>query len=173
MLEPTRSPEGDGSGPDIRHRIGSAVAAVADLVSTRVEILREEAAQKAAQLGRGLGALAAAVVTGWIAMLLLAALLVALFTLLFGHLWAGILATLVLYGGAAAGAAVFGWKSLSKVRPLDFPVTRAELSKDWEALADRFRGNEEDLASGGPPSSTSPGESSVDDIEARYRAESE
>jgi uncharacterized membrane protein YqjE len=165
--------------PGYRERLRDVFSAAGDLLSTRAEIFGEEAAEKAGHLGRSVAAFAAALVTGWLTMLLLAALLVALFTLLFGQLWAGILATLVLYGGACATAAVLGWKAFTRVRPMDFPVTRAEIARDWQAVSRSLQTESEETAlsekarppvsfSGKPVSGFS-----GDDVEARFRAGSE
>jgi Putative Actinobacterial Holin-X, holin superfamily III len=163
----------DGGEPSFRQRLRSALEATGSLLSTRAEIFREEASQKAAYLTRGLGGIFLALVIGWIAMLLLAALACALFALLFGRVWAGILAALVLYGGACAAAAYFGVKALSKVRPFDFPVTKSEARKDWEMLWDRICPDEE-ISTGPEMPSPRPSESvGADDVEARFRAGSE
>lgn len=168
MSEASRIPEEDGAEPGIRERFAAALTKIGSLLSTRLEILAEEASQKASLLGRGLGSLALALVAGWIAVLLLAALLVTLFTLLFGHAWAGVLATFLLYAGAAAAAGLWGVKALSRVKPLDFPVTREELRKDWEALSSRHP--EEPRASSALRPGERPESSSIDDVEARFRA---
>jgi hypothetical protein len=181
MFEPEERAAPEPVAPGYRERLRDALSAAQDLFSTRAEIFGQEAAEKAGYLGRGLAAFAAALVTGWLAMLLLAALLVALFTLLFGQVWAGILATLVLYGGACAAAVVFGWKALTKVRPLDFPVTSAELARDWEAVSRSLQMESEETVSGdgGPPRASDPGrprpntEYSADDVEARFRERAE
>ncbi|HTD52502.1 MAG TPA: phage holin family protein [Thermoanaerobaculia bacterium] len=175
MFEPEEKAGAEPEAPGYRERLRDAFSAAQDLFSTRAEIFGQEAAEKAGYLGRGLAAFAAALVAGWLAMLLLAALLVALFTLLFGQVWAGILATLVLYGGACAAAVVFGWKALSKVRPLDFPVTGAELARDWDAVSRSLQAESEEAVSGdgGRPRAPDRGgphpEYSADDVEARYR----
>ena len=177
MSEAPRAPgnDSDGDEPGYRERLRSALSSAADLLSTRAEIFGEEASQKAVYLGRGLGGFAVALATGSIAMLLLAALVAALFALLFGSTWAGILAALVLYAGAAAAGGFFGWKALRRVRPFDFPVTRAELRKDWEMLRSGFDRGEENKTA--PDGSASPRSSSslppLDDVEARFRAGSE
>jgi len=177
MFEPEERAVPEPEAPGYRERLRDALSAAQDLLSTRAEIFGQEAAEKAGYLGRGLAAFAAALVTGWLAMLLLAALLVALFTLLFGQVWAGILAVLVLYGGACAAAVVFGWKALTRVRPLDFPVTSAELARDWEAVSRSLQMESEETVSGdgGPPRAPDPArprpntDYSADDVEARFR----
>jgi len=177
MFEPEEGAASEPQEPGYRERLRDALSAARDLFSTRAEIFGQEASEKAGYLGRGLAAFAAALLTGWLAMLLLAALLVALFTLLFGQVWAGILATLVLYGGACAAAIVFGWKSLTKVRPLDFPVTSAELARDWEAVSRSLQTESEEALSGDGGRPRGPGSArvrpqsgySADDVEARFR----
>jgi hypothetical protein len=177
MFEPEEKDALEQGTPGYRERLRDALSAARDLLSTRAEIFGQEAAGKAGYLGRGLAAFAAALVTGWLAMLLLAALLVALFTLLFGQVWAGILATLFLYGGACTAAVVFGWKALTKVRPLDFPVTSAELTRDWEAVSRSLQKESEEVLSGDGGRPRAPDsararphtENSADDVEARFR----
>ena len=174
MSEAPGIPGSDGDEPGYRERLRLALAAAADLFSTRAEILGEEASQKAVHLCRGLGGLAVAVATGSIALLLLAALIAALLALLFGSTWAGILAALLLYAGAAAAGGFFGWRALRRVRPFDFPVTRAELRKDWETLRRSLDpGQESEAAPGDPASLSSSSLPALDDVEARFRAGSE
>ena len=135
------------------------------LLATRAGIFREEIAQKGEQLGRGCAGVAVALFFGWIALLLLTAFVAVLLSRLFGSAIAGIGVTLLLYGGIAAGGALFAGKAFSRIRPLDFPVTAAELAKDWSAVK----------ASALPPaeSSATGGDVPAEDLEARFRAGSE
>jgi len=178
MFEPQdRSTPGEEE-PGIREKLSEAISAAGDLLSTRVEIFGQEASKKAGHLARGLAGLAVALFLICLGILLFTALLVSLFTLLFGQLWAGILATLVLYGAGCAAAAAFGWKALTKVRPFEFPVTGAELARDWEAVTRAVQGEPDEIAmtEGAAPTgslSRGPVVTSADDMEARFRAGSE
>lgn len=145
--------------PGLRERIGNAWIAAGELLATRREIFGAEVSVQATLLARGAAAFALALALCLIALLLLTALLASLFALLFGSAWAGILATLVLYLIGIAGAAFFGWKSLSKLR-FDFPATQRGLAEDWAAVR----------AALAPPSGDDEGEI---DVEQRFRAGSE
>ncbi len=172
MSESARGPDEEGSAPRLRDRIGAILQGTGDLLSTRAEIFRAEASDKAAHLARGLGSFALAAALAFMTTFLLTALLVALFTLLFGRVWAGILATFVLYVAASAGAAALGWKALSKVRPFDFPVTGEELRKDWQVL-ERSVGGDDGLDAGAGEHPRPERSTPVGDFEARFRAGSE
>lgn len=121
--------------PGIVDRLRAAWVSARALLSTRGEIFREELAQQAAVFGRGAAALAVALVLALFAILVLTALVVSLFALLLGSVWAGLLATLVLFLAAAAGLAIYGVKTLSKLE-LDFPTTRRGVSEDMAAVRD-------------------------------------
>jgi len=151
--------EKDERAPGFRERLANAWAAARDLVATRREIYGAELSQKLGLLARGAIGFGVALVLSLIAVLLLTALVASLFAMLFGSAWAGILATLVLYLLAIAGAALFGWRSLSKLR-LDFPATRHGLEEDWAAVR---------AALAPPPADTD----SEIDIEQRFRSGSE
>ncbi len=180
MFDRARGGADGPQAPGLRDRLGAALAVAADLFSTRVEIFGAEASEKAAHLARGLAAFAIAVAAAFMTTFLMTALLVSLFTLLFGRVWAGILATFLLYLAAVAAAAWLGWKALSKVRPLDFPITRNELRKDWEALSRSVEApvppgdaEERPAAPGAQRVRPVDSPSAVDDFEARFRAGSE
>jgi uncharacterized membrane protein YqjE len=173
MSDPAPGPLQEPPAPRLRERVGAALQAAGDLLATRMEIFREEAGDKGAHLARGIGAFVVAAALAFMTTFLTTALLVALFTLLFGRLWAGILATLVLFVAAAAAAVMLGWKALSKVRPFDFPVTGGELAKDWEALQRATFGDDEPEDFAAPVAAESLRPTPIDDVEARFRAGSE
>jgi hypothetical protein len=151
-------------------RLTDLLEAGKKLLSTRTAILGEELGVKAGILGRGLGGLFLAAAFGGLALLLFTAWIAALFTKLLGGPVAGILAAFVLYLAVAAAAAVYGVKSLSRVKPFEFPATSGELRKDWEAL----RASAAPEPTPGEPSEPPPGSPPTeDDLEARYRAGSE
>lgn len=133
--------------PGWRDRIASATRAARALFATRAAIFREELAEKGALLGRTAVGLSIAAVFGVLALLLLTALVAALFARLFGGPIAGIAAAFVLYLAVAGGAGYFGWKSLSRVRPFDFPVTRNEIRRDLDALREDAPSSDEGPAS--------------------------
>jgi uncharacterized membrane protein YqjE len=133
MSELERVGSGNGAGPSFGARLDRLVSSVAELFSTRTEIFGKELSEKASHLVRGTVAAVAAAILGFLAFLLLAVLVAAFFAALFGSAWAGALAALVLYGGAAAAAAVLAVRAFGRVRPMDFPITGRELAKDWEA----------------------------------------
>ncbi len=155
-----------------RERIGEVAAAAQSLLATRVAIFQEEAAAKAELAARGIAAVLAAAALAIGALLLFAALLAAVFARLFGSVVFGILAAVVLYAGGAAAAAWFAWKSLSRVRPLEFPALAAELSRDWDAVAASLSDEVEAGGGGGEPDSAGEAEV-VEDLEERFRAGSE
>jgi uncharacterized membrane protein len=119
----------EASRPGIFARLRTAGEAARALAATRGAIFREEMSEQAAIFGRGAAAFAVALALAGMMVLLLTALIASLFALLFGSVWAGILATFVLYLAATAGAAYFGVKAFSKLR-LDFPATQRGLSED-------------------------------------------
>jgi hypothetical protein len=154
-------------------RIAEAATQAGDLLKTRVEIFREEAAVKAAHAARGAAGMAVAIGLAVGALLLFAAFLAALLAKLFGSVPLGILAAFVIYAGLAA---VFGWRasrSFAEVRPGEFPATREELRRDAEALqaalslgADGDEAREDAAVA----AAVAGGEAEVEDLEARYRA---
>ena len=154
-------------------RLGSAAAQAGDLLKTRLEIFREEAAEKAEHAARGAAGMAVAIGLAACALMLLAALIAALLTKLFGSLILGILGAFVIYAVAAALFGVQAAKSFSRVRPNEFPATRDELLRDAEAIRDALSigVSEEPGPDGTPPDSR--GEAEVEDLEARLRAGAE
>jgi hypothetical protein len=117
-----------------RDRFGQVSAAGRALLSTRLAILQEELSVKAVFAARGLAfaVVAAALAVG--ALLLAAALLAALLAKLTNSVVLGILLAVVVYAAGAAGAAWYGWKSLSRVRPFAFPAASEEISRDVRAI---------------------------------------
>lgn len=156
-------------------KIASLLEAGRRLAATRSAILREELSVKASFFGRGLAALFLAGAFAGLALLLFTAWIAALFTKLLGGPVAGILAAFGLYLVITAVAAMLGIRSLSRVKPGEFPVTKEELRKDWASLK----------AAAKPPQETAPEPPEVpappppgpphahEDFEARFRAGSE
>jgi uncharacterized membrane protein YqjE len=120
--------------PGWRERLWAVGAALGRLLETRTAIFQEELAQKGDLLGKALLGFFVALLFGTIAGLLLTALLAALLARLFGSPVLGILVTLVLYLGVAAGAGAVAVKKLSRLRPFEFPATRSEIDRDLEAV---------------------------------------
>lgn len=145
--------------PGIFDRLRAAAEAARDLLATRVEIFKAEAAQKSTVVARGVAAFVIAAVLGWVAVLVLTALVAVLLSMLFGSVWAGLLGTLVLYLLAAAGAAFAGVKAFKNFRPFEFPETSRGLKEDIEAVRAAVK----------PPPERGGGE----DLEQRFRAGSE
>jgi hypothetical protein len=178
---------GDGEEPDLESgpadgrgwgdRIAGAAAQAGDLLRTRVQIFREEAAEKAAHAARGIAGMAIAAGLAIGAVLLFAAFLAAVFAKLLGSVPLGILAAFVLYAGLAALFAWRGSRALGQVKPGEFPVTREELRRDAEALqtALAFGSQEEDQDEDEQRAAEAVrgGEAEVEDLEARFRAGSE
>lgn len=120
--------------PGWKDRLDSAMRAAKALFATRAAIFREELAEKGSLFRKAAVGLTIAALFGVLALLLLTALVAALFANLFGGPVAGITAALLLYLLIAGGAGFFGLKSLSRVRPFDFPVTRDEVRRDLDAV---------------------------------------
>jgi len=118
-----------------KSRLRAVSAAGRTLLATRLAIFQEEASAKAVLAAKGAAAIAAGAVLGVGALLLGAALLAAVLARLTNSVVLGILLAVVLYGAGAAAAAWLGVRWLSRVRPLEFPVASAELSRDFEAIA--------------------------------------
>ncbi len=156
MSSPDRGPS-----PGFSERLSSARAKAAALAATRAAIFREELAEKGVFAAQATAWFGVVVFFGSIAVLLATALIAAVLSKLLGSAIAGVAATLALYAAVIAVGAVLGWKALEKVRPFEFPATGAELAKDFEALS---------AATAPPPPEK---EADEDDLEARYRAESE
>jgi uncharacterized membrane protein YqjE len=120
--------------PGWKDRLDSAMRAARALFATRAAIFREELAEKGSLFGKAAVGLTIAALFGVLALLLLTALIAALFAHWFGGPVAGITAALVLYLVIAGVAGFFGLKSLARVRPFDFPVTRDEVRRDLDAV---------------------------------------
>jgi uncharacterized membrane protein len=145
--------------PGIFARIKMAHDAAHELLATRAEIFKAEAAQKATVVGRGAAALVIAAVFGWVAVLVLTALIAVLLSMLFGSVWAGLLGTFLLYLLVAGGAAFAGIKAFKNFKPLDFPETRRGLKEDVAAVRGALKA---------PPE-----REDREDLEQRFRAGSE
>lgn len=143
------------------------------LLATRSAIFREELGAKAGSFGRGIAALLLAAAFGGMALFLFTAWIAALFTKLLGGPIAGILAAFGLYIVIAAVGAMLGVKSLSRVKPMEFPVTGKELRKDWDTLRAAVTPPPPPAPPEVPEPSHSPAGHSHDDLEARFRAGSE
>src|SRR5436309_5768381 len=169
--------------PGWRERIGSIKRAAKALLTTRAEIFREELAGKGSLFGQAAAGLSLALAFGALALVLLTALVAAVLARLLGGPIAGLAAALFLYLLIAGSAAVFGVKRLARVRPLDFPVTRKEISMDLDALHEEGALHDEGPASpealAAERASVRPGESDEEtrtgevNLEERFRAGSE
>ena len=169
--------------PGWSERLESIRKAAGALIVTRVAIFREELSEKTSHLARGLAAVSIALAFGSVALLVFTGFLAAVFAQLFGGAVWGLLAVFVLYGLIAGGAALFGVKSLRRVRPGDFPVTWDELRKDWGALEfarsapeEPEERDEDELPRDdrfGPDAVRPRPDGGDGDFEARYRAEAE
>jgi uncharacterized membrane protein YqjE len=125
---------GNGARPRWAARLDRLIDALSQLLSTRGEILGVELSEKGSRLAGGMAAACVAAILAFLAFLLLAALVAAIFARILGSAWAGVLAALVIYAAGAAAAAVLAMRQLSRVRPLDFPLTSRELGRDWDAV---------------------------------------
>ncbi len=127
-------------------RVGSIRRAARTLITTRVEIFREELAEKKSLLGKGIVGVGLALAFALLSLLLLTALVAAILARLLGGPIAGIAAAFLLYLVVAVVAGLFGVKRLSSVRPLEFPATRDEVQKDLEALRGKVKSQDEATA---------------------------
>ena len=171
--------------PGWRERLDSIRRAARALVKTRVEIFREELAGKGSLAAQGIAGVVLALAFVSLALVLLTALVAMIFTRLFGGPIAGLAAALVLYLLIAAAVGFFGARKLSRVRPLDFPITSDDLRKDFGALREegpiRDEGPTSPQALAAERASIRPGESGEEkedrsrevDLEERFRAGSE
>lgn len=137
----------DESGPDWKERLGAAQRAAKALFATRAAIFREELAQKGAHFGKAALWLSLAVAFALLALLLLAALSAAILIRLLGGPIAGLTGAFFLYLLIAGAVGFLGIRSLGRVRPFDFPLTRDEVAKDLEAIRE-----EPEIADEGPAS---------------------
>lgn len=145
-----------------RERLEGICKAGGALLRTRMAIFQEEMAGKTRHLAWAAAGFGLALAFSLLALLVFTAFLASLLANLFGSAALGILAVFLLYAGVAAGAGLLGWKALSRVRIGDFPETRAELRKDWEAVRDARRVEEEGETRGEDA-----------DVESRFRSGSE
>lgn len=153
-------------------RLHGFFEALGSLLSTRAAIFREELRASAGALGSAIGAFALAAALALIALLLLTAGIAALLSRLLGGPIAGILATFVLYAAAAGLAAFLGVKALKRAN-FEFPVTREEIRKDWQALQASASPRPPEPSGGEEETAYKPRQLSSDDLEARFRAGSE
>jgi uncharacterized membrane protein YqjE len=153
-------------------RVRAYFESVGSLLSTRVEIFKEELGAKGVALGRAAVAFFLAAAFALLALLLLTAGLAALLSQLFGSPVAGILVTFVLFAGAAALAAYLGVRTLSRGNLFEFPVTAEEIRKDWKIVT-RSAMPEPPGSGGAEGEVIATGQSVSDDIEARFRVGSE
>jgi uncharacterized membrane protein YqjE len=133
--------------PGWKERFAGVKRSASSLLSTRVAIFREELAEKGSLFGQAAAGLALGLAFASLALVLLTALVAAVLSRLLGGPIAGLAASLFLYLAIAAGAAAFGVKKLGRVRPFDFPVTREELRKDFDAVREQDTLNGEGPAS--------------------------
>ena len=152
-----------------RERFGEVAAAGRALIATRLAIFQEEASAKAVFAAKGLAGFVVAAALAVGAVLLAGALLAAVLIELTKSLILGILIAAVLYAAAAAVAAWLGWKSMSKVRPFEFPAVSAELSHDAAAIAEALAPPESWEEAG----TTSRDDAEVADLEDRVRRSAE
>lgn len=125
---------GEEAERDWRDRLGEILSIGRGLFATRLAIFREEATGKVVLAAKGLVAVAVALTLTVGALLLAAALLVALLAKLTNSLILGTLLAVALYAAGAAAAGWMAFKSLSTVRPFEFPSVAAELERDWKAI---------------------------------------
>lgn len=161
--------QGEAAGwkRSVRERLGALSRAAASLVETRIAILREELGAKTRLMVRATIGLTLAVALAGLALLMAMALATALLARVFGSVVTGLSAALVLAIAAAAVAGLYGWRALSRVQPMDFPLTAGEIRKDWQAAASSAGLGDEDSESDGPE-----GEE-IEDLAERFRAGSE
>lgn len=126
--------EGNGAAPadeaSLRERLAAFGRSATALLSTRWELFTTELSAKAPPLSRGLLLWTLAAAFLFASVLMLTALAAVLLAELLGSLTLGLLIVLILYLALAAGAIVLGLRALSRVKPLSFPVTAAEIRKD-------------------------------------------
>jgi ABC-type multidrug transport system fused ATPase/permease subunit len=166
---------GEAAEETWRERARAFFESLGSLLSTRVEIFKQELGSKGRALGGAAVAFFLAAAFSFLALLLLTAGLAALLSQLFGSPVAGILATFVLFAGAAALAGYLGVKALSRGNLFEFPVTAEEIRKDWKVVT--LAAAPEPPGPGGSVDTVNTAkqaeQSISDDIEARFRAGSE
>jgi uncharacterized membrane protein YqjE len=137
---------GDAPEPGWKARFAAVLRAAQALLATRAEIFREEVAEKRSLFAKAAVGLSLAVAFAGLALLIATALVASLLARLLGGPIAGLAASLVLYLAIAAAAAIFGSRKLVAVRPFEFPLTRDELRKDFDALQQEDEIDEEEPA---------------------------
>jgi len=157
-------PSEESSERGWRERLEDVRKTAGALFGMRTAIFREELALKARHFVKAAIGLGLAWALLLLALFVFAAFLATLLGRLFGSVLFGILAVFVLYAAAAAAAGIIGWRALSRVRIHDFPVTRRELKKDWEAVESSWKAEGEESEAGAREQT---------DLETRFRAESE
>jgi hypothetical protein len=154
-------------------RVRAFFESLGSLLSTRVEIFREELGSKGVALGRAAVAFFLAAAFALLALLLLTAGLAALLSRLLGSPVAGILVTFVLFAGAAAAAAYLGVRVLSRGNLFEFPVTAEEIRRDWKVVVRSAMPEPPGPGGAEKESGIASGSGSSDDLEARFRVGSE
>ncbi len=162
---------GEESERDWRDRLGEILSIARGLLATRLAIFREEATGKIVLAARGLVAVAVALALIVGALLLAAALLAAVLAKLTNSVVLGILLAVVLYGAGAAAAGWMAFKSLSQVRPFEFPSSTGELEQDWKAIDAALAPLPEPDGEDGEEHGSWPagGEEEIADLEERLR----
>src|SRR5215470_3943691 len=135
MSSETGELPGEEDERGLRDHLADVSTAASRLLATRLAIFREELSVKAVLVARGFAFTVAAAAMAVGTLLMAAALLAAVFAKLFGSLILGILATVVLYGAGAGGAAYAAVRALTRAKPFEFPATGAELARDRETIA--------------------------------------
>ncbi len=166
---------GEEAQRDWRDRLAEILSILRGLVATRLAIFREEATGKIVLAAKGLVAVAVALALIVGALLLAAALLAAVLVKVTNSLVLGILLAVVLYGAGAAAAGWMAFRSLSQVRPFEFPSSTGELGQDWKAIDAALAPLSEPDDEGGEQGGSWPAgdEADVADLEERLRRGSE
>ena len=125
---------------------------------------REELAGPRRVFTVGVAGAAVAVLFGSIALLLLAATIAVLLARLFDSPLAGVAVAFLLYAVIAAVGGGLAARSLSRVRPFDFPVTAGEVKRDLASLRE---------AAAPPPREPLQDMPPERDVERRFREGSE
>jgi uncharacterized membrane protein YqjE len=163
--------EGDAPADEtsLRDRLAVFGRSAAALLSTRWELFSTELSEKGPPLFRGLLLLTLAAAFLFSSILMLTALLAVLLSELLGSVTLGLLIVLIVYLAIAAGAIVWGLRSLATVKPLEFPLTAGEIRRD---IDEAFPSEEPADASWVPEDSVPPAEPDGE-FEDRFRRGSE
>ena len=164
---------GNGAPAGFGERFAQLASGARDLLGTRAAMFRRELAAKSADLAVGAAAVLLAAAFGWLALLLLTAFLAALLARLLGGPLAGIAVTFGLYAAVAAVAAWIGVRKLGRVRPFEYPVTRAEIDRDVAALRAAARAPEPEENPEEEVEDVLENEDARADVESRFREGSE